>query len=272
VVESFSIGEVVESRHPKYARGEVIGLAVGWSEYVICSDRGFIMRITDRRLPWDAWLGVLGISGMAAYFGLHRVGGIKAEEVVLVTAAAGAVGSAAVQIAKNEGCRVIGIDVGPEKCGWLREVAGIEDIIDYTKAADLFEAVREVCPDGVDVLFENVGNAFIDQMIPLMKMRGRIVICGQTADYNLPLDQVPGVHNIAYFIEKRLRMEGMVVFDDLKQWSEAQTRMADWIMAGDFHYRSEVIEGLEAAPEAYIGLLSGEAKGRRVVRIGPDPA
>lgn len=271
-VGAFSIGEIVQSRHPGFAPGEIVSLADGWAEHVIGDPRGFVRRITDRRLPLAAWLGVLGVSGMTAWFGLHRVARLQAGETVVVTSAAGAVGSAAGQLARILGCRVIGIAGGEAKCGWLTGPAGFDAAIDYKATDDLAAAVAAAAPDGVDVLFDNVGNRMIDGIIPLMRQNGRIVVSGQVDAYNRDEGAVEGLHNTRAFITHRLMMQGLVVFDDLPQWGAAETAMADHMVAGDLIGRWEVLGGgLEATPEAFAGLFRGENTGRRLVRLATDP-
>jgi len=269
LVGAFSVGQVVESRHPDFAVGEIISLAEGWSEYLVSKGRGFIRRITDRRLPLSAWLGVLGVSGMTAWFGLHRVAGLKQGQTVVVSSAAGAVGSAAGQVARLQGCRTIGIAGGEEKCRWLTETAGFDAAIDYKATGDIETAVRKAAPDGVDVMFDNVGNHMIDQVIPSMNVNGVVVVSGQVAAYNV--DDAPGLKNTRAFITHRLKMQGLVVFDDLPNWSEAEKRMADHVMAGEIRWRDEISDGLESVPEAFAGLFRGENRGRRLARLADDP-
>lgn len=270
-VGAFSVGEIIDSRNPDYAVGEIVALAVGWMEHVIGDPRGFVRRITDRRLPLAAWLGVLGVSGMTGWFGLHRVARLKAGETVVVTSAAGAVGSAAGQLARIHGCRTIGIAGGATKCTWLTETAGFDAAIDYKATDDLAAAARAAAPDGVDVLFDNVGNRMIDTIIPLMRQNGRIVVSGQIGAYNQDEAAVEGIRNTRAFITHRLAMQGLVVFDDLPNWGAAEAAMADHMMAGDLIGRWEVLDGFDAIPDAFAGLFRGENIGRRLVRLGPDP-
>lgn len=269
VVGAFSIGEVVESRHPDFAVGEILSMAEGWSEHLVSKGRGFIRRITDRRLPLSPWLGILGVSGMTAWFGLHRVGGMQQGQTVVVSSAAGAVGSAAAQIARVSGCRVIGIAGGPDKCAWLEDVARVDRAIDYKDTVDLEARVRDAAPDGVDIMFDNVGNHMIDQVIPSMNQNGVIVVSGQVAAYNE--DDPPGLMNTRAFITHRLKMQGLVVFDDLPDWAEAEQAMAGHVVSGNIVYRDEISDGLESLPEAFAGLFRGENLGRRMARLGPDP-
>lgn len=270
-IDSFCVGEVIESANPRFATGEIVALGGGWAEHVVFPGRGYIQKIPHRRLPLTYWIGVLGVPGMTAWFGLQRVAALNAGERVLVTSAAGPVGATAGQIAKRMGAaRVVGVAGGAERGAWLGD-AGFDQVIDYKAEADLAGALRAASPEGYDVLFDNVGNAMIDTVLPLMRARGRIVVSGQVADYNTPPDRLPGIRNTRYFIASRLRMEGLVVFDDLKGFPAAQGELGAWIEAGDIKVREERFKGLEAAPGAFIGLFDGAAFGRRIIEVGDEP-
>ena len=265
-VDGFCVGEVIASRNDKFAVGERVALS-GWAPHVVSNGRGYCLKLPSLDVPESLWIGLLGVPGMTSWFGLKRVAGLQAGERVLVTSAAGPVGATAGQLAKLWGAsEVVGIAGGAEKCAWLTDVAGFDRAIDY-KATD-FEAVfADVSAGGWDVMFDNVGNAMIDRALPHMKMRGRIVVSGQVADYNTPLERVPGLRNTAQFIAKRLRMEGLVVFDDLPGFAAAQGELAGLIRSGAVVYREEVFEGLASLPAAFCGLFTGASFGRRVVRV-----
>ena len=271
-VDGFCVAQVIDSRHPNYAVGELIAAGGGWREHLISDGRGYIQKITNRRVPLGCWIGVLGIPGMTAWFGLNRVAQAKEGETLLVTSAAGPVGATAGQIGKKLGMRVVGVAGGARKCAWLKDVAGFDEVIDYKAVPDLTAAIKAACPKGVDVLFDNVGNAMVDRVLPLMRLRGRIVVSGQVADYNVPVEQRPGLKHTDVFITHRVRMEGLVVFDDIRQFAAAQSQMADWIADGSLKFAIEEFDGLESAPEAFCGLFRGENFGRRLVRLCPDPA
>ncbi len=271
-VDGFCIAQVVESANPQYAPGDLIAAGGGWREHFVSDGRGYIQKIGDRRVPLGCWIGVLGIPGMTAWFGMHRVAQAKAGETLLVTSAAGPVGATAGQIGTKLGMRVVGIAGGPKKCGWLKDEAGFDAVIDYKAEKDLTAAIRAACPDGVDVLFDNVGNEMIDRVLPLMKLRGRIVVSGQVADYNTPAEERVGLKHTDVFITHRVRMEGLVVFDDIRQFAVAQATLADWIVDGSLKFAIEEFDGLESAPEAFCGLFRGENFGRRLVRVSEDPA
>jgi len=271
-VDGFCVAQVTESANPAFQPGDLIAAGGGWREHLVSDGRGYIQKITDRRVPLGAWIGVLGIPGMTAWFGLHRVAQAKAGETLLVTSAAGPVGATAGQIGKKLGMRVVGIAGGPKKCAWLLDEAGFDTVIDYKAESDLTAAIKAACPEGVDVLFDNVGNEMIDRVLPLMKLRGRVVVSGQVADYNVPAADRVGLKNTDVFITHRVRMEGLVVFDDIRQFAAAQSQLADWIADGALKIAIEEFDGLERAPEAFCGLFRGENFGRRLVRLQPDPA
>ncbi|MDX2233652.1 MAG: NADP-dependent oxidoreductase, partial [Hyphomonadaceae bacterium] len=240
----------------------------GWCDHVVSDGKGYLQRITDPRPPLTAWIGVLGVPGMTAWFGLHRVAAVKDGETLLVTSAAGPVGASAGQIGAKAGMRVIGVAGGAEKCAWLIREAGFHHAIDRHAVPDLAAAVADLAPKGVDVLFDNVGAETIDAVLPLMRPRGRIVVSGQVADYSRAPSARPGLTHTDRFITHRLRMEGLVVFDDIRGFPEAQATMAGWIAEGSFVFREERFKGLDAMPEAFCGLFeSSSAFGRRIVDI-----
>ena len=271
-IDGFCVAQVIESKNPNYAVGDLIAAGGGWREHFVSDGRGFIQKITDRRVPLGCWIGILGVPGLTAWFGLNRVGQAKDGEVLLVSSAAGPVGATAGQIGKKLGLRVVGIAGGPKKCAWLKDEAGFDAVIDYKAELDLTAAIKAACPDGVDILFDNVGNAMVDRVLPLMKLRGRVVVSGQVADYNVPVEQRHGLKHTDVFITHRVRMEGLVVFDDIRQFALAQSQMADWIADGSLKFAIEEFDGIERAAEAFCGLFRGENFGRRLVRMSPDPA
>lgn len=265
-VDGFCVGEVIESRNERFLVGDRVALS-GWASHVVSNGRGFCVKIPDFDVPESLWIGLLGVPGMTAWFGLRRVAALKTGDRVLVTSAAGPVGATAGQLARLWGAsEVVGIAGGAQKCAWLTDVAGFDRAIDY-KSADFDAVFAEVSAAGWDVLFDNVGNAMIDRALPHMKMRGRIVVSGQVADYNTPAEAVPGLKHTREFIARRLRMEGLVVFDDLPGFAAAQAELAGLIIDGTIKYREEVFEGLASLPTAFCGLFSGASFGRRVVRV-----
>jgi NADPH-dependent curcumin reductase CurA len=267
-VDGFCVGRVVESRNERFPVGTLVTHGGGWATHTLSAGRGYCLPLPDLGVPEETWIGVLGVPGMTAWFGLQRVAAIKAGEAVLVTSAAGPVGATAGQLARHFGAaKVVGLAGSEEKRRWLTEECGFDAALDY-RAADLAAQVAAQFPNGIDILFDNVGNAMVDAMLPLMAMRGRIVISGQVADYNTPPDQVPGLRNTREFIARRLRMEGLVVFDDLPQFAAAQAEVAGLLKAGRLQTREVVGEGLGSLPGLFAGLFSGGDFGRRIAHVG----
>lgn len=270
-IDGFAIGEVIESANTRFSVGDIVATGGGWTEHAIFPGRGYIQTIPHRRLPLSYWIGVLGVPGMTAWFGLKRVAALKSGDRVLVTSAAGPVGATAAQVARSFGAsRVVGTASGADKASWLRDEAGLDAVIDYKTTADLAADLKAASPEGYDVLFDNVGNAMIDAVIPLLRPGGRIVISGQLADYNTTGGNAPGVTNTRYFIASRLRMEGLVVFDDLKAFPAAQEELGAMIERGEVKVREQRYRGLEAAPQAFIDLFVDSAFGRRIIEISAE--
>lgn len=271
-VDGFSVGTIVESRNPDWAEGTRVFCAGGWKTHSVQSGRGFIGRVAEvPGVPLSAWIGVLGVPGLTAWFGLRDTARFKAGDAVLVTSAAGPVGATAGQLAKVWGAaKVVGIAGSADKCRWLTEVAGFDATIDYKAAPDLAAAIAAEFPTGVDLLFDNVGNAMVSRVLPLMAMRGRICVSGQVADYNVAPAERAGIVNTAPFITHRVAMQGLVVFDFAAGFPEALAEMAAMIADERLAYAEERFEGLAAMPEAFCGLFRGENFGRRVVRVGEE--
>ncbi len=268
LIDGFTIGRVVESRNPAFAEGQWVTMGGGWATHSLFAGRGFAIPLPESDIPHSLFLGILGIPGMTSFFGLKRVGRFEEGDHVLVTSAAGPVGATAGQLAKHWGAAsVVGIAGGPEKCAWLTEEAGFDAAIDYKAESDLSAAIVDAMPKGVDILFDNVGNAMIDRCLKLMRRNGRIVVSGQVADYNVPLAERDGVFNTGEFIGKRLLMQGLVVFDDMMQFPEAQQEMSGLIRDGKLVYKEEIFKGLEALPGAFCGLFKGKNFGRRLVKL-----
>jgi hypothetical protein len=265
-VQSATVGQVIQSRQPKFAAGDWVAAAFGWQEHALSDGRG-VRKVPDNGLPPSTAIGVLGIPGLTAYFGMLDIGRPQPGETVLVTSAAGAVGSAAAQIAAIKGARAIGTAGGPQKCAWLVEGLGLAAALDYRKPGDLDDTLRQACPEGIDVLFDNVGNAMIDRVLPLMRKGGRIVVCGQMDDYNRVRDDAPGLRHTAAFIGQRLTMRGFVAFDYVREFPRAWEEMTGWIGSGRLKYREDIEDGFERLPAAFIGLFEGANFGRKLVRV-----
>lgn len=266
VMRAGGIGEVVESRNSKLKVGSWLGGMTGVTEELITDGRG--LRAFDASaLPDPTWaLHVFGATGFTAYFGLKEIGQPKSGETVVVSAAAGAVGSTVVQLAKAWGCRVIAIAGGPEKCRYVREELGADASIDY-KSDDVSKALREHCPDGIDVYFDNVGGEILDAVLKRLRMRARIVLCGGISQYNAT-GAVRGPANYLSLISARARMEGFVVIDYLQRGDEAIAAMAPLVAGGLLKGKVDVIQGLANFPEALRRLLLGRNFGKQVLGVG----
>ena len=268
VVDGFCVGRVVESRNERFPVGTLVTHGGGWATHTLSAGRGYCIPLPEIGVPDSAWIGVLGVPGMTAWFGLKRVAAIKAGETLLVTSAAGPVGATAGQLARHFGAStVVGLAGSEEKRRWLVEACGFDVALDY-RDPGLEAAVDAALPDGIDILFDNVGNAMIDRMLPRMKMRGRVVISGQVAEYNTPANEVPGIRNTREFIARRLRMEGLVVFDDVPQFAGAQSEVAGLLKDGVLKTREVAGDGIESLPGLFAGLFTGGDFGRRIAHVG----
>ena len=267
-IDSAMVGVVEASNNEKFAAGDRVTGGVGWVSHAISNGRGIQKldpAIYHGALRPTAAIGVLGIPGLTSYFGLLDLGRPKEGDTVLISSAAGPVGATAGQIAKMQGCKVVGIAGSKEKCDYVTGL-GFDDCFSY-RGADLRAAMREHCPDGVDIYFDNVGGEMLDAAILNMKEHGRIVISGQVSEYNRAESELRGIRNVTRFITHRLRMEGLVVFDYFKQFREAQAEMAGWIHAGKLQYTEDVSDGIEGSAAAFIGLFEGENLGRRLIKV-----
>lgn len=271
-IDGFSVGIVDASENEAYPVGTKVFCAGGWRTHSIQTGKGFVGAIPEAvPLPLSLWIGVLGVPGLTAWFGLKSVAKFQAGDRVLVTSAAGPVGATAGQLAKAGGAeQVIGIAGSDTKCAWLVEEAGFDAAINYKTAADLDAAIAEAMPDGVDLLFDNVGNEMVNRVLPKMRLNGRICISGQVADYNLTPEETPGIVNTKPFITHRVLMQGLVVFDFAREFPAALNEMATLIGKGELHLKEERFTGIDAMPDAFCGLFRGENFGRRVVQVGAD--
>ncbi len=258
-----TVGEVIESRAPDFAAGDKVLTSLGWQLYGVAK-AAEVFKVDAGRAPLTYYLGALGMPGMTAWFGLREIGQPQPGETVVVSAASGAVGSVVGQIAKSMGCRAVGIAGGPEKCAHVRDVLGFDACVDH-RAGDLHDALRAACPDGADVYFDNVGGPVLDTMLRLMNLRGRVVVCGLISDYNAT--EPYGLKNIRAVLVNRLRMQGMIVFDWADRYGEAVKGLGALYASGRLKYRESIADGLENAPEAFIGLLRGRNFGKQLVRL-----
>jgi NADPH-dependent curcumin reductase CurA len=257
------VGQVVTSKHPDFPVGTHVLARQGWREFFL-SDGSDLTTVDPDLVPIQAYLGTVGMPGMTAYVGLLDIGKPKAGDTVFVSAAAGAVGAVVCQIAKIKGCRVVGSAGSAAKVQWLQDIAGVDGAINYKQVASLIEAVGRHCPDGIDVYFENVGGAHLEAAIEHMNMFGRIVLCGMISQYNTP---GPGPSNLRFAVRKRLTMQGFIVSDHLDRRPQFLADMSAWIREGKLRWGETVVEGIERAPEAFIGLFTGENLGKMLVKL-----
>jgi leukotriene B4 12-hydroxydehydrogenase/15-oxo-prostaglandin 13-reductase len=258
-----TVGEVVESKHPKFAKGDKVLGMLGWQQYGLSDGKG-LNKVDASRVPLSAYLGVLGMPGVTAWVGLLDICQPKAGETVLVSAASGAVGSAVGQIAKIKGCRAVGIAGGKAKCDYVVKELGFDACVDY-KAGRLNDDLKAALPDGVDCYFENVGGEILDAALRRMNAFSRIAVCGLISQYNAT--EPYGVKAIQSILTNRIRMQGFIVSDRMELWPKALPELAGWVAAGKIKYRETVTQGLENAPKAFIGLLKGENLGKQLVKL-----
>ncbi len=265
VVRCSGIGRVVESRSGAAAVGTLVATLTGWQEYAAVGLDPMLTTVLPGDADPVAELGVFGAAGMTAYVGLMDVGRIQEGETVVVSAAAGATGSIAVQLAKLHGCRVIGVAGTDEKCRWLVDDLGIEGAINH-RTDDLGARLKELCPKRVDVFFDNTGGPILDAVLGRLAQGGRVVLCGAISSYN-ETHKPPGPANYLNLIARRGRMEGFISWDHWGRWAEISGRLRDWVADGKLQYRSHVFEGLESAPQALNAMFTGENIGKIVVRL-----
>lgn len=257
-------GEVVESRDPALRPGDKVVGMLGWQRYG-CVPARALMKVDDSSVPLQAYLGPVGMPGVTAWYGLHRICEPQPGQTVVVTAASGAVGSVVGQLAKARGCRVVGVAGGAAKCDYVRGELGFDACVDY-KAERLGEDLRAALPDGADCLFENVGGEIFDRLLGLMRPFGRIALCGMISDYNST--EPYAMRNVRAVLVHRLKMQGFIVSEHMDLWPQALRELGGMVAAGSLRWRESVAEGLERAPEAFIGMLRGGNFGKQLVRLG----
>jgi len=262
VMRAGAVGRVITSRDPNIAVGDHVVGVLGVQEYALAKAKG-LTKVDPKLVPLPVYLGTLGMPGMTAYFGLLEIGQPKVGETVVVSGAAGAVGQVVGQIAKIKGCRAVGIAGGADKCAYLRSI-GFDAAIDY-KHEDVKAALKQHCPKGVDVYFDNVGGEILDIVLTQLAMHARIVICGAISQYNE--SKMKGPSNYMSLLVNRAMMKGMVVFDYASRYGEAAREMAGWMAAGQLKTREDVVEGLETFPETLLKLFKGENTGKLVLKV-----
>lgn len=265
VMHSFAAGTVVASRHPGFAEGERVMGKFGWQNYARSDGGNVVRKVVETDLPLSLSLGVLGLNGLTAYFGLLDLGQPRPGDTVVVSTAAGAVGSAVGQIAKMMGCRTVGIAGGPVKAALCRDVFGYDVAIDY-KAGDVTAALAAACPGGVNVYFDNTAGAISDAVVRQLAVGARIVICGTASVSNWdPWPSGPRVER--HILVKRARMSGLLVLDYQHRYEEAIARLAPWVREGRLRYREEILDSIEHCPGAIAELYRGENLGKRLIRL-----
>jgi NADPH-dependent curcumin reductase CurA len=261
-----AVGRVVSSQLDGFAEGDWVVHGRGWREWALSDARG-VTKVDPTLAPLSAYLGALGMPGFTAWVGIHDIGRVRDGDVVFVSAAGGAVGSAAGQMAKVRGARVIGSAGTPEKVAWVREL-GFDDVFDYRETPTR-EALRELAPDGIDVYFDNVGGETLEAAIGALREHGRVVACGAISRYN-DTEARPGPRNMSYVVTKRLRIEGFIVGDHADRFPAFVADAAVWARDGRLRWRETIVEGIEQAPAAFVGLLQGANIGKMLVKVGPD--
>jgi NADPH-dependent curcumin reductase CurA len=259
-----TVGEVLESKNPKFKPGDVVLGMFGWQEYGLSDGKG-LNKIDASRVPMQAFLGVLGMPGVTAWIGLLDICQPKAGETVVVSAASGAVGSVVGQLAKLKGCRAVGIAGGKAKCDYVANQLGFDACVDY-KAGKLDEQLKAAVPNGIDCYFENVGGEILDAALRRMNAFSRIAVCGLISQYNAT--EPYGVKNFASILTNRIKVQGFIVSDRMELWAKALPELIGWVASGKIKYRETVAQGLQNAPKAFIGLLKGENFGKQLVKIG----
>ncbi len=269
VMQGGTVGEVVQSNSERFAVGDkVVGMG-GWQQYqaVDAAQAGMLRKVDATRVPLSAYLGAVGMPGVTAWYGLQRIIGPKAGETVVVSAASGAVGGVLGQLAKLRGCRAVGIAGGADKCGYVRDELGFDACIDYKANRDLkslSSALKEACPNGIDGYFENVGGVILDAVMARMNAFGRIAMCGMISGYNG--EPIP-MQNPQLILVSRLKVEGFIVSEHMDVWPAALAELGGLVATGKLKFRESVAQGIESAPEAFLGLLKGRNFGKQLVKL-----
>jgi NADPH-dependent curcumin reductase CurA len=270
VMRSLAVGRVERSRHPDFQPGDHVTGMFGWQDYAAVDGAAIQRKVVEKDLPISTSLGVLGLNGLTAYFALLEVGQPRHGETVVVSTAAGAVGSCVGQIAAIKGCRTIGIAGGPDKVRICREEFGFDAAVDY-KADDFESALDAACPGGVDVYFDNTAGPISDAVMRRLSVGARVVICGTASIASWePTPQGPRVER--HLLVKRARMQGFLIFDHTQRFPEALRDLERWVRAGQIRYREDILDGIEHAPGSIASLYRGENLGKRLIRIAPDGA
>ncbi len=268
VMRGLGMGVVVKSRNPAFQEGDIVQGMTGWQSHVVTDGRSFSQVPANSGLPLSVYMGPLGMTGITAYFGLLDIGRPEAGETLVVTGAAGAVGSIACQIGKIKGMNVVGLAGSDDKCQWLEEELGIDTAVNY-RDSSVWQQLQQACPDGVDVVFENVGGKSLDMALGLINVGARVALCGYISGYTK--EQNPGCHNLPMLISKRASIEGFLVLDYVHKSREALTDLGKWLMDGRLKYRMDIETGFKELPTAINKLFSGENNGKLLMQINKLP-
>ncbi|HWD22662.1 MAG TPA: NADP-dependent oxidoreductase [Burkholderiales bacterium] len=256
-----TVGEVLDSRNEKFEKGDKVLTQLGWQLYGVTKD---LTKLEKPQAPLSCYLGILGMPGITAYFGLKEIGQPKSGETVVVSAASGAVGSVVGQLARLAGCRAVGIAGGARKCEYVRRELGFDDCVDY-KTGNLRRDLGQACPKGVDVYFDNVGGEILDTLLAHMNLFARVVVCGLISDYNAT--EPYRIRNFRAVLVNRIRLQGMIVFDWRSRYGEALAALGGYLAQGKLKYRESVLEGIDNAPQGLIALLKGQNFGKQLVKL-----
>jgi NADPH:quinone reductase len=260
-----TVGKVIQSNHPDYVKGDIVEGMMGWQEYVISDGQG-LRKVDPKAAPISTALGILGMPGLTAYFGLLEVARPHPGETVMISGGAGAVGSAVAQIAKIKGCRVIGTAGSDAKINAMVGELGFDAAFNYRSIENYYDALHEICPDGIDVYFDNVGGAITDAVFRLLKPRARVAVCGQISQYNLEQPEA-GPRILPHVLVKQVRVEGFLVFQFAERYQEGLACLTAWLQEGKLKYREDIVDGIENAPRAFIGMLHGRNMGKQLVKL-----
>jgi len=266
-LEGACVGKVIASKHGEFSAGDYVLGNQGWRDTWISDGTG-VTKVDPEAAPLSAYLSIMGMTGMTAYVGTLKIGGLQPGDRVFVSAASGAVGSIVCQIAKIKGCYVVGSAGSQAKIDWLKDKAGIDAAFNYREVDDVSAALQQHAPEGIDLYFDNVGGDHLQAALDNMNDHGRIVCCGMISTYNDKTPQ-PGPANLFKIITKRLRMQGFLVFDHIDMQAEFQQQMGEWVKAGNVHWEETVTTGLENTPAAFLDLFQGNKMGKAVVQVNP---
>ena len=265
VMEGFVVGRIVKSNHPDFKAGEIVLGNIGWQEYGAIPYKE-LSKINPDLGSISTALGILGMPGLTAYFGLFHVGRPQSGKTIVISGATGTVGSTVGQLAKIKGCQVIGITSSDEKIKYLTENLGFDGAVNHKAINDCSSTLQSLCPEGIDIYFDNVGGSITDTVIPLLNVKARVAVCGQSSQYNLENKEM-GPRWLRQLIIKRVKVEGFLVWDFIEHHADALEQLSSWLKEGKLRYDEHLTEGIENTPRAFIELLAGDHQGKQLVRL-----